>query len=60
MEFVGAGAFEKTSMMSKFVWVSSVDLGPRSVELGGPEEGDGLLRPGEVVKGRDWRHGHFG
>ena len=37
IEAVGAGALEKTSMVLKSVWVDSVEVGPRSVVVGGEE-----------------------
>lgn len=36
---MGAGAFEKTSILPKSVWVDSSETGPRSVDLGAAEGG---------------------
>ena len=37
IEAVGAGALENTFRASKSVWVDSVEVGPRSVVVGGAE-----------------------
>ena len=49
MEAVGAGALENTSMVLKSVWVDSVEVGPRSVVVGGEEAESGV---GVVERGR--------
>lgn len=49
MEAVGAGALENTSMVLKSVWVDSVEVGPRSVVVGGEEA---ERRVGVVVRVR--------
>ena len=50
IEAVGAGALEKTSMEPKSVWVDSVEVGPRSVVVGGEAE----RGAGVVVRVRAW------
>ncbi len=52
MEAVGAGALENTSMVLKSVWVDSVEVGPRSVVVGGEEAESGV---GVVERVRAWR-----